>query len=66
MTAFSYTAFHEKHIQQGIEYVKNCHVCDPIEPVGIPTTPQCTHEDMNCPPGECEDLYPPHREDMGR
>lgn len=27
---------------------------------------QCTHEDMSCPPGECEDLYPPHREDSGR
>lgn len=26
----------------------------------------CTHEDMNCPQGECDDLYPPNREDSGR
>lgn len=32
--------------------------------VGIPTAKQCTHEDMSCPPGECDDLY--NREDMDR
>ncbi len=26
----------------------------------------CEHEDMNCPAGACVELYPPHREDMGR
>lgn len=26
------------------------------------TVPQCNHEDMACPPGECNDLYPPYRE----
>jgi hypothetical protein len=26
------------------------------------TVAQCNHGDMACPPGECADLYPPHRE----
>lgn len=26
----------------------------------------CNHEDMSCPPGECDDLYPYSRPDMGR
>lgn len=31
-----------------------------------PKVVPCNHEDMNCPPGECDDLYPYSRPDMGR
>jgi hypothetical protein len=45
-----------------------CARCDDMPGEGVHALPpkQCTHEDMACPPGECEDLYPPFREDMGR